>query len=54
MRNGIDIDRDTLQSLLKSCLLELNNLKFDLTKIEVERVKDNSEERIKELEKDII
>ncbi len=54
MRNGIDIDRDTLQSLLKSCLLELNNLKFDLTKIEVERLNDNSDERIKELEKDII
>ena len=30
MVNGIDAEKETLQSLVRSCLLELNKLKFDL------------------------
>ena len=54
MVNGIDAEKDTLQSLVRSCLLELNKLKFDLTQMEVERANDNSASRIRELEQDII
>ena len=54
MELGIDAEKDTLQSLIRSCLLELNSLKLDLTKLEVERANDNTPHRIKELEKDII
>ena len=31
----MDVEKDTLQSLIRSCLLELNNLKYDLTELEV-------------------
>lgn len=54
MEIGIDAEKDTLQSLIRSCLLELNNLKFELTELEVERENDNTPQRIKELEKDIV
>lgn len=54
MEIGIDAERDTLQSLIRSCLLELNTLKFELTELEVERSNDNTPQRIKELEKDIV
>ena len=54
MEIGIDAEKDTLQSLIRSCLLELNKLKYDLTALEVERVNDNTPQRIKELEKDIV
>ena len=54
MQLGIDAEKDTLQSLIRSCLLELNKLKFDLTELEVERANDNTPQRIKELEKDIV
>ena len=54
MELGIDAEKDTLQSLIRSCLLELNKLKFDLTELEVERANDNTPQRIKELEKDIV
>lgn len=54
MENGIDAEKDTLQSLVRSCLLELNKLKFELTELEVEKANDNSASRIKELEQDII
>ena len=54
MEIGIDADKDTLQSLIRSCLLELNKLKYDLTELEVERANDNTPQRIKELEKDIV
>ncbi len=54
MENRISVDSSTLQQLLRSCLLELNTLKFDLTAMEVERSNDDSIERIKELEKDIL
>ena len=54
MQLGIDAEKDTLQSLIRSCLLELNKLKYDLTELEVERANDNTPQRIKELEKDIV
>ncbi|WP_407414377.1 hypothetical protein [Methanobrevibacter sp.] len=54
MVNGIDAEKETLQSLVRSCLLELNKLKFDLTQLEVERANDNSASRIRELEQDIV
>ena len=54
MVNGIDAEKETLQSLVRSCLLELNKLKFDLTQLEVEKANDNSASRIRELEQDII
>ena len=54
MQIGIDEEKDTLQSLIRSCLLELNTLKFELTELEVQRVNDNTPQRIKELEKDIV
>lgn len=54
MENGIDAEKDTLQSLVRSCLLELNKLKFELTELEVEKANDNSASRIKELEQDIV
>ena len=54
MEIGIDAEKDTLQSLIRSCLLELNTLKYELTELEVERNNDNTPQRIKELEKDIV
>lgn len=54
MQLGIDAEKDTLQSLIRSCLLELNKLKLDLTELEVERANDNTPQRIRELEKDIV
>ena len=54
MVNGIDAEKETLQSLVRSCLLELNKLKFDLTQMEVEKANDNSASRIQELEQDIV
>ena len=49
MEIGIDAEKDTLQSLIRSCLLELNKLKLDLTKLEVEKANDTTPQRIKEL-----
>ena len=54
MEIGIDAEKDTLQSLVRSCLLELNTIKLELTQLEVERANDNAPQRIKELEKDIV
>ena len=54
MEIGIDAEKDTLQSLIRSCLLELNTLKYELTELEVERANDTTPQRIKELEKDIV
>ena len=54
MENGIDAEKETLQSLVRSCLLELNKLKFELTELEVEKANDNSASRIRELEQDIV
>ncbi len=54
MEYGIDSEKEALQSLVRSCLLELNKLKFDLTQLEVEKANDNSASRIQELEQDIV
>jgi chromosome segregation ATPase len=54
MEYGIDAEKEALQSLVRSCLLELNKLKFDLTQLEVEKANDNSASRIRELEQDIV
>ena len=54
MEYGIGAEKEALQSLVRSCLLELNKLKFDLTQMEVERANDNSASRIQELEQDIV
>ena len=54
MEIGIDAEKDTLQSLIRSCLLELNSLKLELTQLEVERANDSTPQRLKELEKDIV
>ena len=54
MEIGIDAEKDTLQSLIRSCLLELNSLKLELTKLEVERANDTTPQRLKELEQDIV
>ncbi len=54
MEYGIDSEKETLQSLVRSCLLELNKLKFDLTRLEVEKANDDSASRIQELEQDIV
>ena len=42
MELGIDDEKDTLQSLIRSCLLELNSLKLELTVLEVEKANDNT------------
>ena len=54
MEYGIDSEKEALQSLVRSCLLELNKLKFDLTQLEVEKANDNSASRIQELAQDIV
>jgi len=54
MKNGIDAEKETLESLVRSCLLELNKLKFNLTELEIEKANDNSASRIQELEQDVL
>ena len=54
MEMGYDAEKDTLQSLIRTCLLELNALKLELTEFEVERENDDTPQRIKELEQDIV
>ncbi|MCQ2972525.1 MAG: glycosyl transferase [archaeon] len=54
MQLGAEVQTDTLQSLIRSCLLELNKLKLNLTELQIQRFKANSDERIIELENLII
>ena len=54
MQLGAEVQTDTLQSLIRSCLLELNKLKLNLTELQIQRSKANSDERIIELENLII
>lgn len=54
MENGVDSEKELLQSLVRSCLLELNSVKFDLTELEVEKANDDSASRIRELEQDVV
>lgn len=47
-------ENETLKSLIKSCLLELNDLKLNLTEIEVKQFKDDTQGKIHNLEKLIV
>lgn len=50
MELGRDSEKETLQSLIKSCLLELNKLKYDLTELEFQKQMDKTPDKIQELE----
>ena len=54
MEVGFDAQQDTLQSLIKSCLLEINKLKLRLTELQIQRSRENSDEKIIELENHIL
>lgn len=54
MELGFDVEKDTLQSLIKSCLLELNKLKLNLTELQVAQTNENSDLKIQELENHIL
>lgn len=47
---GGNIENNTLQSLIKSSLLEVNNLKFDLTAMNYEKTQEDASGKIQELE----
>lgn len=49
-----DVENETLESLIRFCLLKLNKVNFDLTALEVEKANDTSDLRIRELEQDIV
>lgn len=51
---SIDAEKETLQSLVKSCLLELNSLKMDLTELEMDQSQNNASTKIEELENHIL
>ncbi len=50
MEFGGSAENETLQSLIRSCLLELNNIKLNLTEIEIRDKKEDVSGKIKELE----
>ena len=50
MELGMDSEKETLHSLIKSCLLELNKLKYDLTELEFQKHMDKTPDKIQELE----
>ena len=50
MELGAGIENETLQSLIRDCLLELNRLKFDLTELEIAKARDTTPQKIQELE----
>ena len=54
MESKCDVENETLESLIKFCLLKLNKVNFDLTALEVEKANDDSGLRIRELEQDIV
>ena len=54
MESKSDVENETLESLIKFCLLKLNKVNFDLTALEVEKANDDSGLRIRELEQDIV
>ena len=54
MEVGFDAQQDTLQSLIKSCLLEINKLKLRLTELQIQKSRENSDEKIIELENHIL
>lgn len=54
MESRSDVENETLESLIRFCLLKLNKVNFDLTALEVEKANDDSGLRIRELEQDIV
>lgn len=53
MELGAGIENETLQNLIRDCLLELNRLKFDLTELEIAKARDTTPQKIQELENHI-
>ena len=54
MELGAGIENETLQNLIRDCLLELNRLKFDLTELEITKARDTTPQKIQELENHIL
>lgn len=54
MELGAGIENETLQNLIRDCLLELNRLKFDLTELEIDKARDTTPQKIQELENHIL
>lgn len=54
MELGAGIENETLQNLIRDCLLELNRLKFDLTELEIAKARDTTPRKIQELENHIL
>lgn len=54
MELGAGIEKETLQNLIRDCLLELNRLKFDLTELEIAKARDTTPQKIQELENHIL
>lgn len=54
MELGAGIENETLQNLIRDCLLELNRLKFDLTELEIAKARDTTLQKIQELENHIL
>lgn len=54
MELGAGIENETLQNLIRDCLLELNRLKFDLTELEIAKARDTTSQKIQELENHIL
>lgn len=50
MEFGGNAENETLQSLIRSCLLELNNIKLNLTEIDIKDKKEDVSGKINELE----
>ena len=46
MELGAGIENETLQNLIRDCLLELNRLKFDLTELEIAKARDTTPQKI--------
>ena len=54
MELGAGIENETLQNLIRDCLMELNRLKFDLTELEIAKARDTTPQKIQELENHIL
>lgn len=54
MELGAGIENETLQNLIRDCLLELNRLKLDLTELEIAKARDTTPQKIQELENHIL
>lgn len=54
MELGAGIENETLQNLIRDCLLELNRIKLDLTELEIAKARDTTPQKIQELENHIL